>query len=374
MARRYSPPQLKASAARSLRVKVGKRVDATTAQLVQAYAAAWQQSYDELLQAVTEAEVEAYRLGRPGPAAYRTARLQASLDELTNQLRALGQQSGVTVANAVAPVVTIPVQVTATLGALRGASFNMPPALTMAAIVQRTTSKIASDYLVLSGDAEEALRQSLVRAVMEGKGPRDVARDMVHAARIKAAARYGLATDVVDELRRQGVADAIVSEIQGAFAGGRARALNLARTELIDASRAATTASYVAAGMVTGWRWVSALDSRTCPACWAMHNTVWPTTAHQDGHQQCRCTQVPILADEELAESDMGDPDELLRKALASGTRKQRDQLRLSFGRRRLQYLAEGGSVTDMAVRRDNPGWRPGHYVKPVAELTAVGT
>lgn len=369
MADTYVPPRVKAAAARDLRVKVGRKVDAATAKLVQAYAAAWQQTLNELLQAVAEAEVEAYRIGAPGAAAYRTARLQASLDELTGLLRQLGQQSGVTVTNAVAPVVTIPTQVTAAMGALAGASFNMPSALTMAAVVQRSTSKIASDYLVLTGEAEEALRESLVRGVTQGKGPRDVARDMVHAARIKAAARYGLATDVVDELRAQGVAESIVGEIRGAFAGGQARALNLARTELIDASRRATTASYVATGLVTGWRWVSALDPRTCPACWAMHNSVHPVTEHQEGHQQCRCTQVPVLAGEAPEDSDMGDPDELVRKVLRSGTRKDRDLLRMSFGAARLKYLQDGGSVTDMATRKANPGWRSSQVVKPVAEL-----
>lgn len=369
MATTYTPPAIKATAARTMRVRVGKHVDAAVAQLVQAYAKAWQQSYDELLAAVAAAEVEAYRIGRPGPAAYRTARLQASLDELTNQLRALGQQAGVTVSGAVAPVVSIPVQVTASLGALANVDFNMPPKLTLAAIVQRTTSKIASDAMVLTGHAEEALRESLVRGVTQGKGPRDVARDMVQQAREKAAEAAGLSTGDVAELRRMGVADDVLHEITGAFNGGRNRALNLARTELIDASRYAATASYAATGMVTGWRWVSALDSRTCPACWGMHNSVHPLAEHQNGHQQCRCTQVPMLAGEDLADSDMGDPDEALRKALASGTRKQRDNLRLGFGEARLRHIANGGSVRDLVTVKDNPGWRRSHVVKPVREL-----
>lgn len=368
----YSPPAIKQAAANDLRVRVGKHVDRTVAQLVQAYAAAWQQTYDDLVAAVAAAEVEAWRLGRPGPAAYRTARLQASLDELTGLMRQLNQQAGVTVTGAVAPVVAIPPQVTASLGRLANANFNMPDRLTLAAIIQRTQSKIASDYLVLSREAEEALREALVRGVTQGRGPRDVARDMLHQARVKAAAAAGLSTDDVEELRRLGVADDLLHELTAAFNGGRTRALNLARTELIDASRRATTASYVAAGMVTGWRWVSALDSRTCPACWGMHNTVHPVTAHQDGHQQCRCTQVPVLDGEALEDSDMGDPDELLRKALRSGTRRERDNLRLGFGEARLRHIMDGGSVRDLVQRRDNPGWRPSYVVKPVKELTRM--
>lgn len=361
----------KRDAARVLRVKVGRQVDRVVADLVQAYARAWQQTRDELLRAITEAEAQAASLGQRPEAGMRTQRLQAALDALTVQLRQLNAYAGVTVSGVVPATVTAPGLVFVSLARLSGLAPEALAATTLQAIVQRTTSAIASDYRKLTPAAEEALRQSLVQGITQGKGPRDVARTMIDTARAEAAARYGLTVEQVNDLRRAGVAEDVVGAVRGAFAGGEARALTLARTELIDASRFATTTSYVASGMVTGWRWVSALDSRTCPACWGMHNSVHGVTEHQLGHQNCRCTQVPILAGEDDAASDMGDPDAMLRRMLRDGTAAQRRDLVVSFGQQRLDYLAAGGKVADLAARRENPGWRPAYVVRPLRELAA---
>lgn len=362
----------KREAARELQIRLARTVDPIVASLVQSYARAWQQIRDELLVAIAEAEAQSALLGQPGPAAIRTARLQRALDALTRQLQQLNEIAGVTVSGAAAGAVTAPGLVLASL--LRQAGLSAPTLSERALqrLIQRASGAIASDYRKLSRDAEEALREALVRGMAEGKGPRDVARQMVDRARALAAARYGLTPEQVADLRRAGMAEDVVGEVRAAFNGGQQRALTLARTELVDASRAATTASYLASGQVVGWRWLCALDARTCPACWGMHNTVVDdAAAHQLGHQNCRCTQVPILRGEELGASDMGDPDAALRALLAGGGNRA-DLLRMSFGKQRLRYLAAGGSVRDMAMLRDNPGWRPAYVVKPLRDLLAA--
>jgi SPP1 gp7 family putative phage head morphogenesis protein len=69
---------------------------------------------------------------------------------------------------------------------------------------------------------------------------------------------------------------------------GRARAENIARTETMRAMREASRQSYEQNGdVVDGWIWHSALGTRTCPACWAMHGTEHPSSERLAGHQQC---------------------------------------------------------------------------------------
>lgn len=361
---------IKRDAGHALQVRIARYVDPAVAALVQAYATAWQQIRGELLAAISSAEVEAMLVGQDGPAGMRTRRLQRALDQLTRQLQQLDQLAGVTVAGAVPATVAAPGLVLASLLRLSGQAVPGFSDRALQRLVQRASGAIVSDYAKLSRDAEQALREALVRGMTLGQGPRHVAQAMTDRARVLAAARYSLTPEQVDDLRRAGVAEDVTGAVDAAFNGHKNRALVIARTELIDASRAATNLSYVQSGVVVGWRWLCAMDRRTCPACWGMHNTtVMDPAQFQYGHQQCRCTQVPILVGEELAASDMGDPDELLRRALRGPGA---GLLRESFGSARLGYLERGGSVRDMAVRRDNPGWRPSYVVKPMRDLLAA--
>jgi uncharacterized protein with gpF-like domain len=360
----------KLEAARALQVRVARSVDPIVAALVQAYARAWQQVRGELMQAIAEGEATALLTGQPGVAGIRTMRLQRALDQLTRELQALDQLAGVQVSGAVAAVATAPGHVLEQLLRLSGLAAPGFSDRALQRLIQRASGAITSDYLALSRDAQEALREALVRGMVNGQGPRDVARSMVDRARQLTAARYGLTPEQVDDLRRAGVAEDVVGAVDGAFAGHKNRALVIARTELVDASRGATNLSYVQSGMVVGWRWLCAMDRRTCPACWGMHNTVvMDPSQFQNGHQQCRCAQVPVLAGEELAASDLGDPDQLLRQALHGPGA---DTLLQSFGPQRIKYLQQGGSVRDLAVLRENPGWRPAYVVKPIRELLAA--
>jgi SPP1 gp7 family putative phage head morphogenesis protein len=72
-------------------------------------------------------------------------------------------------------------------------------------------------------------------------------------------------------------------------------ALTIARTEILRAHREATRLSYQAnPHLVERWQWLSAMDDRTCPACWAMTGTVHTTDEPLGSHPNCRCTMVPI--------------------------------------------------------------------------------
>lgn len=343
------------------KVTVGRQVDAVTARSVDAYVAAWTATRDDLVAAAAEAHRKAVETGDVrNPAAYRTARLQRALDELTAQLQRLGMRTGVQVTNVVAPVMAVPAEVLRELEVAGGPVFNRPPAGELSAIVRRQQEAIASRYLVLSVEAEASLRDALLRGITRGSGAESVARDMVRQAQAGAAGRLGIgsAADL------EAAPAAIVAEVRQAFAGGMQRAMVLARTELIDAQRVATTATYLASpDVVTGWEWMATLDSRTCAACWGMHGQVFGPDVHQEGHQQCRCTQSPLLAGERPGTTGLLDRDATFRQ-LPRG-----EQLQV-LGPQRLALYDQGkATLADMAQRRDNRGWRAGQYVTPLRDL-----
>lgn len=353
-------PRDKVAVLEAGKVTVGREVDAVTARSVDAYVAAWVQTRDDLVRAAADAARQAQETGNTrSPAAYRTVRLQRALDELTAQLQRLGMRTGVEVTDVVPPVMAVPQQVLRELEVAGAPALNRVPARELEAIVRRQQEAIASRYLVLSVEAEAALRDALLRGIARGEGAEAVARGMVRQAQATTAARLGIGSAA--EL--DGAAASIVAEVRQAFAGSMQRAMVLARTELIDASRVATTATYLASpGVVQGWEWMATLDPRTCAACWGMHGQVFAPEVHQEGHQQCRCTQSPLLVGERPGENGLQDRDAAFRQL-------PREQQLQVLGPQRLQAYEQGVPLDAMAQRRDNRGWRAGYYVTPLAQL-----
>lgn len=341
------------------KVTVGRQVDAVTAQAVDSYVSAWASVRDDLVRSAAEAHRIAVQNGNErSPAAYRTARLQRVLDELTQQLQRLGMQTGVQVTNVVPPVVDVPQQVLRDLQVAGAPAFNRVPTRQLHAIIRRQQEAIASRYLALSVEAEQSLRDALLRGVARGSGSAATARDIVRTAQAGAAAQLGISSAAELDAAPQ----AIVDEVRAAFAGGMHRATVLARTELIDSARVATTASYLASpDVVVGWTWMATLDRRTCPACYGMHGRFFAPDVHQEGHQQCRCTQSPVFPGEKPGVG-LQDRDEAFKRMSRA------DQLQV-LGPQRLTLYDQGVPLTDMAQRRDNPGWRAGHYVTPLRDL-----
>lgn len=347
------------------KVTVGRQVDAVTAATVDRYVNAWAQVRDDLVESAADAARIAQDRGEPrNPAAYRTARLQGVLAQLTTDLKRLGMQTGVAVTDLVGPVVAVPQQVLAELQVAGAPAFARTPTGELGAIIRRQQEAIASRYLVLSGEAEQGMRDALLQGVARGSGTDEVARGMVRRSQAATAARLGIGSAA--EL--EGAAASIVAQVRQAFAGGLQRATNLARTELIDASRVATTASYLAnPGVVQGWEWMATLDRRTCPACWGMHGQVFAPDVHQEGHQQCRCTQSPLLTGERPGENGLQDRDAAF-KAMP-----REEQLQV-LGPQRLAAYEAGVSLDAMAQRRDaNGAWRASYGVTPLRDLPKPG-
>lgn len=88
----------------------------------------------------------------------------------------------------------------------------------------------------------------------------------------------------------------IVKRTDGRFNGGLTRAMSIACTEVLDASRAATHAADKAnANVMRGWVWGAELGARTCPSCLANHGTEHPIEEEAPiDHHQGRCTRIPL--------------------------------------------------------------------------------
>jgi SPP1 gp7 family putative phage head morphogenesis protein len=89
----------------------------------------------------------------------------------------------------------------------------------------------------------------------------------------------------------------IARSVKDALGGNLTRALTISRTETLRAYREATREVYLAnADVVQGQQWVAALDTRTCPACIALHGSVIPLGEAMPAHPNCRCTVAPLVA------------------------------------------------------------------------------
>lgn len=114
--------------------------------------------------------------------------------------------------------------------------------------------------------------------------------------------RYGeQGPRIVREALLQGVAAGesprvVAARINRALGRSFGDSSTLVRTEMLRTYRESTRATYLANQRhVRGWIWCSALDTRTCPVCWAMHGTKHPLTEAMATHPVCRCSMMPDI-------------------------------------------------------------------------------
>lgn len=67
------------------------------------------------------------------------------------------------------------------------------------------------------------------------------------------------------------------------------------RTAQLWSYRAANHEAWRRSGVTEGWTWSSALDSRTCGACWAMHGTFHSEDETLNDHHRGRCAAIPRI-------------------------------------------------------------------------------
>jgi SPP1 gp7 family putative phage head morphogenesis protein len=225
-----------------------------------------------------------------------------------------------------------------------GVRFNRVPADQISAIVKRTTQQITKLTWPLTRAATEAMKRELVRGVAMGDNPRESARRLLQ-------------------------------RLEGRFNGGLARALNVARTEILDAHRAAAAASQEAnSDVLAGWVWTAKLDARTCPSCWAQHGRLHPLAEPGPlDHQSGRCARTPKTRSWRDLGFDVPEPPDVVpdaRQVFASLPRA--DQLTV-MGGARLGALQHGDiTCADLSRLRRTTGWRDSYGVTSLEDLLAA--
>lgn len=199
------------------------------------------------------------------------------------------------------------------------------------AMVERTIERMTSRTRELSREAKRSIRRELLRSITVGDNPRVAARRAV-------------------------------AKIEGVFEGGLGRAMTIARTEQLDAYRAAGQMVEDAnSDVIAGWTWVAHLGPRTCPACLAMHGREFATDVPGPmGHQNCRCSRVPRTK----TWAELGFRNVRERKPLLQDREEffnslpQADQVEI-LGQAKWDAWKRGDYPMDAWVtRKKNNGWR----------------
>ena len=341
---------------RRLRADIGDQADGVVRELTAGWVKAWDVLADEWQRAIADAATLYLNTGQ-WPAPWRLARIDrlvAAQQSTAQALAALSATANTTAgagageviaATAAAEPAIMASQLPANLAAaaLETYAARVAPAA-LEAIALRARQQIHAGTWPLTEQATEAMRRALIVGVATGTHPNDVARDMVR-------------------------------QVEGAFNGGLTRAINIARTEMLDAYRDTSATVHAAnADVLDGWRWISTLDRRTCVSCWAMHGTTWPLDQAGPWDHQCgRCARAPLVK----SWAELGIPnvegEDLTPDAQRVFAALPPDEQLAVMGPGRLALLTAGRvQWSDLAVRRDNQAWRPSYVPRPVRELQAL--
>lgn len=314
-------------------------VDAQTRDLVRAWAEAWDETVADLRDALVEQLVAGERITRAQ--LLRSVRLARALAVVAERLTVLAQQAGVRIVSDLQAVLDVTGGAQASI-----IDSQLPPgaeqligldlwtrvdAEAIAAIVARTTQQVTALTRPLPAETYAVVRRELIRGVVTGSNPRATAARMVDRA-------------------------------ERGFNGGLTRALIIARTETLDASRAAAELAQAAeADLLAGWVWDADLSPRTCRACLRMHGRVFPLDQPgPQGHQQCRCARVPKTKSwAELGFDDVDEPDDLIEDAEVFFAGLTADQQRSILGVAGHAAWRRGQwPIADWAQLRSTDGWR----------------
>jgi SPP1 gp7 family putative phage head morphogenesis protein len=149
---------------------------------------------------------------------------------------------------------------------------------------------------------------------------------------------------------------AIAREIRAGLNGNLTRALRIARTETLRAYREASHQTYQEnSDVLEGWIWLSALGSRSCIACIALHGTFHLLDERMKSHISCRCTQVPAVKGQDLGIQKGTD---WFKKQLAKVQREIFDQ-----EDKYKAYKAGKVKLEDFVSLRRSPEWGDSYQV-----------
>lgn len=209
-------------------------------------------------------------------------------------------------------------------------SFKRIPKEAVAAFVHWTgtpTAPLVKLFQESFGQATDAMLLALASAIGAGRGPAEVANEMMHG--------FGVGFD---------------------------RALRISRTEVLRAYRKGTQESYQASGMVTTYKRLATHDDRVCLGCLFMEGESFPTTRDFDEHPNGRCMLVPIVIDAPEPRWLAGE-EWFLRQPEA------RQRLILGEARWELWSRGEVRNLREFVLYNYNQEWGGAFVPKPIREL-----
>lgn len=222
-----------------------------------------------------------------------------------------------------------------------GVNFRRPDPEALKAIVERTTKQITVRTYYLSREAVAAMTRALRLGISGGLNPREAARRMV-------------------------------ADTEGIFNGGIARALVIARTEMLDAHRAAARAVDLAnRDILAGWQWYAKLDSRTCPSCIAQHGSLHDIDEPGPlDHHQGRCTRLPKTKTWRELGFDINEPSGLDFESGPDWFNRQPEEVQRDIlGPKRYEAWRAGGYPFDeWSKPRTSDGWRTAYHTGKVGQ------
>lgn len=322
MPRRPSPYDVE----QQLAAELDRITNAHERAVLAAWLMAWSEISGDLTDTLTDLLADGARLNAVAVA--RFPRLAQMLAVVADRLEDLAIETGITITSDLDDIVgrgadstmqLIVAQLLDDLGDRR------PPARALRAIVARTAEQITSQLLPVADETYATIQAELIRGVSVGESPRDTARRMVDRA-------------------------------ENLWNFGGSRAVTIARTEVLDAYRAAAEeAEKPHADVLAGWAWLCHLGPGTCRSCLSMHGRLFDLdVAGPKDHQRGRCSRCPVvrLADGTVDTTWVPSAAE----HFAGLTPEQQEAI---LGRKGYRaWLAGDFPIEDWAQRRENEGWR----------------
>lgn len=150
------------------------------------------------------------------------------------------------------------------------------------------------------------------------------------------------------------------------------RANTIARTESHRAARAATVENYSKnTDLISGYVRLATGDARTCPACFALHGTVYKLNQILPTHPNCRCIIVPktktwaeITGDNTIEEVS----DKIPSAAQLFDRLSEKDKKRV-LGPERYNLWKEGKPLDTFVAIKQDADWGPTTIIKPLRDI-----
>lgn len=337
-----------ANLAAVLKVAADARIDVTTAQIT----AAWTRAWDELAQEWREAIDDLIAHSEDGQwptraQITRSLRAQAALEATTEALTGLVKTTDATITGDLQALIEMAADGhRQMLAAQLPDGYRLPETgfdpRALSVMVERAATQITALTWPLSGEADAAIRAALIRGMAVGDNPRRVAADMLQ-------------------------------RVQGHFDGGRVRAENIARTEMVSAMNvAAEEAQNLGRDVLQGWRWTSALDGRECPSCIAQHGRVFDLDEPGPlDHPGGRCARTPVTRTwRELGFTDTPEPPRTAPTGVEWFEAQSEKVQRRILGPKRYEAWKAGKYPPEQwAALRKNSQWRDSYGVSPAPKV-----